>query len=756
MIGRVVPRAVASRGRRRSRDATVPLRCLDAPVEVIRDRFGIPHIYASSRTDLVRAQGYVHAQDRLFQMESVRRFAFGRLSEIAGARTLELDRLVRRMRLRWIAEREAAACDAETRTLLEAYCEGVNEFIANRRMPLELRLARVRPEPWTLTDVFAPGVVFALSLSSNFESEIARMRIVERVGQERARRLEPSYPGDAPVIVSQPLVAGAEHAATVLREEAGSGAASNSWVVAGSRTATGKPILANDPHLTLTVPCIWHIQHLSWEGGEAAGVTLAGVPVVVLGRNERVAWGMTTAIVDTQDLFVERLDPDDPHRYEVDGEWVEAEVVREEIRVRGRRKPVFEEVVVTRHGPVVTGLEPGAREALALRWSAHEPGESARATFDLMVAANIEEADAALDRFAGPPHNVLLADADGAIGYRLAGGPIPVRSSGHGLVPVPGWDSSAEWRGWIPQDELPRLRDPERGFIVTANNRIVGDEYEYFLGSEYLNGYRAQRIEKLLGGFEEVSVDECRRMQLDQLSLPGLELAGIAARYTSDDPLEREALDLLAGWDGELSADTAAGAVYAVLMRRLTDRAYAELGADRPTLDRSRPAVLAMLAARDDSFFSDGRTWDDVFRAALTETVRELGPDTRAWRWGDLHQIRFRHALANVPGLRRVFSRGPYAAGGDSDTVLLLIAAIDEPQGYSVGPSMRAVFDLGDPRGSRIIVAPGQSGHVTSRHYDDLIEPWREGELLPLAMARDHVESLAESRLVLTPTRPRE
>jgi penicillin amidase len=751
VTGGVLLRRLARRSLPKA-NGTIRLGCLDAPVEVIRDRFGIPHIYASGRDDLVRAQGYVHAQDRLFQMEIVRRFAFGRLSELAGPRTLNLDRLVRRMRLRWMAERESTTCDPETGALLDAYCDGVNEFIAHGPLPLEFRLTRTRPEPWRRTDVFAPGAVLALTLSGNWESEIERMRVVERVGEDRARRLEPSHPDGAPVIVPPSLVDDAEQAQVLLRNRLGSGAASNSWVVAGSRTASGKPVLANDPHLTLLAPCVWHVQHVRWDGGAAAGVTLPGVPVVVLGRNERVAWGMTTAIVDTQDLFVERLDPEDRLRYEADGEWIEADLVREEIHVRGRADPVIEEVVVTRHGPIVVPPEPGRAEAFALRWSAHEPGQSARALFDLMAAATVDEADGALDGFAAVPHNFVLADVDGAIGYRLAGGPIPRRRAGEGLVPVPGWDSAHEWEGWIAQGELPRLRDPERGLIVTANNRIVGDDYAYFLGAEYLSGYRAQRIEELLEGLDAVTVEDCRRMQLDELSLPGLALAEIAREFSSDDPLEQSALDHLAGWDGELAASSAPGAVYGVLMSRLEERAYAEIGgAPSGLAHRTRPTILRMLAARDDSFFADGRTWERVFRDALGDTVRELGPDPTAWRWGQRNEIRFEHALGRLPVLGRFFNRGPYPAGGDIDTVALLASSPPGGGGYSVGASMRAVFDLGDPEGSHIVVAPGQSGHVLSGHYDDLVEPWRRGELAPLAMARAHVESLAESRLVLVP-----
>ncbi|MDQ4082419.1 MAG: penicillin acylase family protein [Actinomycetota bacterium] len=745
-------------------DGRTRLACLEAPVEVVRDRFGIPHIYASSRLDLARAQGYVHAQDRLFQMETIRRFAFGRLSEIAGARTLDLDRLARRLRLRVAAERDAAGCDEATSALVAAYCEGVNEYLADGPLPVELRLARVRPRPWTPVDVQAPSQMFALTLSGNWESEIARVRLAAQVGAERASRMEPSYPDDHPVTVSPDL---AELAPTLRqRGRIGSGA-SNGWAVAGSRTASGSPLLANDPHLLLGIPGVWHAQHLVWDEGEAAGFTVPGAPVVILGRNARVAWGMTTAMVDTQDLFVERLHPDDPHRYEVDGTWVAAEVVREEIRVRGRTEPFVDEVVVTRHGPIVSQAAGGSGEALALRWSAHEPGETSRSLLDLMVARSVDEADAALARFAAPPHNVVLADCEGAIAYRLAGARIPRRRGSDGRVPVPGWNSEHEWEGWVADEELPRLRDPASGFIVTANNQIVDGEDGPPLHGEYLSGYRAKRIESLLAEAPALTADDCRRIQLDRLSLPGLELAAIARTFSSDDPLEREALALLAGWDGEYTPESRAGAVYGALMRRLEEEAYAEAARDplvhtegeslpSGLFERARPDLLRMLAARDDSFFVGERTWEEVFRRALTAAVRDLGPDVSLWRRGRMHRVRFVHAFDAIPGLGRLFNRGPYPAGGDADTVCLLTPAEGAAEGSMIGPSMRAVFDLGDPDGNLISLVPGQSGHPASPHYDDFIPRWLAGELVPLATARERVEELAESRLTLEPTKREE
>jgi penicillin G amidase len=759
MTGRVL-RRLARRSLPRTA-GSLRLPSLEAPVEVVRDRFGIPHLYARSRRDLACAQGYVHAQDRLFQMETTRRFAFGRLSELAGARTLELDRLARRLRLRWAAERDAAACDPEASKLVDAYCEGVNAFIADGPLPLELRLIRLRPEPWSAVDVQAPAQMFALALCGNWEAEVARSRLRVRLGDERARRLEPEYPADHPVVVPDELLVAAAGTSRALGGRSGVGA-SNCFAVDGTHTASGKPILVNDPHLFLGIPGIWHAQHLVWDEGECAGFTVPGAPVVVLGRNRRVAWGMTTAMLDTQDLYVERFHPTDARRYEVDGEWVDAELVRETIRVRRRREPVVEEVMVTRHGPIVVPPEPGGREALALRWSHHEPGETTRSLLDLMTAGSVAEADRALDRFAGPPHNLVLADAEGGIAYRLAGGPVPIRSTGDGSVPCAGWESEHEWQGWVPQAELPRLRDPESGLIVSANNRIVGDAYPYDLPGEYLSGYRAGRLETLIGERGMLTPAACARILLDRLSLPGLELAAAVGTFEADDPVEAQALDLLAEWDGELAPESAGGAVYAALMRALEEEAFADFATDPfvPTegeslpgglYERARPLVLRCLAERDDMFLGNGRTWDDVLRTAVAKAVRELGPDPASWARGRYHRFRLAHAFDSIPVLRRIFSRGPFGVGGDADTVRVMARVAGVAEGAMIGASMRAVYDLSDPDANLIALVPGQSGHPASRHYDDLLGGWLAGEYIPLATDRARVEELAETRLLLAP-----
>jgi penicillin amidase len=726
-------------------EGRLELACLDGPVEVVRDRFGIPHLYAGSRLDLVRAQGYVHAQDRLFQMDTLRRYAFGRLSELAGRRTLELDRTARRLLLRQTAERNAAACDAATAALVEAYCEGVNAFLAHGPLPLELRLLRIRPEPWTPVDVQAPAQVLALGLSGNWRLELVRARLRARLGEERFARLVPSYPDDHPVQLGDDL------AAAGLRTARGGEGCSNAVALAGARTASGLPLVANDPHLALGIPSTWHVQHLEWDGGMCAGVTVPGAPAVVLGRNRRIAWGMTTAMIDTQDLFVERLHPDDPRRYEADGEWLEADVVREAIRVRGRRAPVVEEVLVTRHGPVVAR---SGREALALRWSHHEPGETLRSLFELMDAGSAADADATLDRFAGPPHSFVLADADGAIAYRLAGGPIPRRRAGDGSLPVPGPDSSHEWEGYVPAEELPRRRDPADGVVVSANNRIAPAGSPQDHPGEYLSGYRAARLAALLDGRDDVTVRDAERILLDRHSAAGLELvAALDGLAEPRGPREERALGLFRRWDGDLAAESRGGAVYGALMRALEREAFADAGPDELPIalyERARPVVIRALAARDDSFFPCGSAREAV-RRALAAAVRELGPDPGRWRRGERHRLRLAHALERLPGLRGLLSAGPFPVGGDADTVCVLAAAPAVGPDAMIGPALRAIWDLGDDDEARIALCPGQSGHPASPHYRDLLPGWLAGRFVPLVLSRARVDELAESRLLLAP-----
>ena len=502
-------------------DGTLAAPGLRAPVEIVRDRWGVPHLRAGNNADLFFAQGYVHAQDRLWQMELQRRTALGQLAAIFGPVALDSDRFLRVLGFGRIAREEAAALGDPEREAVVAYCRGVNAFLAanRRRLPLEFAILRCRPRPWEPADVLSFGKVMALDLSNNWTSEIIRARIVATLGATRAALLDPAWADADPLTLPADTTYSADFGAGALRAAAAAepfagerdGAqGSNAWVVGGARTASGGPLLANDPHLALTLPALWYENHLSGGDYAVTGASIPGTVGVTIGHNARIAWGVTNGMNDIQDLYIERFDPADRTgaRYEFRGAWEEATIVREAIVVRerpplARTRTETVAVRLTRHGPVVSDLlPPGAghtpdEATLALRWTALEPGRLQRAILALNRAGDWDEFRAALRDWTVPPQNFIYADGAGHIGYAL-GGAIPIRAQGDGRLPVPGWTGEWEWTGTIPPDEHPHALDPAAGLVVTANNRIVGDDYPHPLPGEWAPGYRAARIRELL------------------------------------------------------------------------------------------------------------------------------------------------------------------------------------------------------------------------------------------------------------------
>lgn len=772
---------------------TLPLPGLQAPVKVIRDHWGVPHIYASTSEDLFMAQGYVHAQDRLWQMEFQRRAASGQLAELFGAVALDSDRFVRVLGFRRVAEREVASLDDETRRLAEAYVRGVNAFIEQHagNLPIEFTVLRLRPHPWTVADVLVWGRMMALQLSRNWREELVRARLIAAVGVERAATLEPHYPDDHPIVVppgahytptlGQSAMERADAAARFFPDGAGQG--SNSWAVAAHRTAGGGPMLASDPHLAITMPSLWYENHLSGGDFHVTGASIPGTPGVVIGHNEHIAWGLTNSGNDVQDLYLEKFDPTDPTglRYEYQGQWETAELVREEIVVRGQREVVIEEVRITRHGPVINALTPEraqsgsngealhAEQPLALRWTALEPSRLMRAVFRLNRAHDWESFREALADWTVPPQNFTYADVEGNIGYAL-GGDIPLRARGDGRLPVPGWTGEYEWVGMIPHAELPHVLNPSEGFVVTANNRIVGDAYPYPFPAEWLNGYRAERIRQLIEQTPRHDAESFARIHADVRSLPGLELAALAGRLPADEPLAQQARDALAAWNGELSADSIGGTIYSRLRERLLSTVYADaaaafdltvgLGAfatlpGRDMAHRTFPRLLRRLIERDDQFFG-GRTADAILTAAwnatLAELRAELGDDVTTWRYGRLHTLTIRHPLGSLPALATIFNRGPFPTGGDLDTVNMgyLPREFAGPPFY-IAPSYRQICDTSDWDRSQSIQPTGQSGHPGSRHYSDFVQPWLNVQYHPMPWSRSRVEEVAANRMTLQP-----
>jgi penicillin amidase len=749
---------------------SIAVKGVESSVTISRDRFGVPRIEARSAEDLCFGHGFAIAQDRLWQLEFYRRVASGRISEFAGREGLQVDRLMRTLGLKRIANAEVATIAPAGRAYLEAYSAGVNAAIeAAPAPPFELQLLRIDPEPWTPADSLAIGKVVALGFSTNMETELFRAELVSLIGAEKVARLEPQYPGGNPV-VTQPGApwqgGGLELAAQIAEVRAAVGlslerAGSNNWVVSGDRSVTGLPLLANDPHISATIPDVWYAVELSAPDIQMRGGSLPGTPGLVIGQSRHVAWGFTNVMADVQDLYVEHIrtaHEGTAAAYEFQGEWLPVKVTHERIGVRGAHaEPI--EIWETHHGPIVNrALGAATPEPLALAWTAlREPWPSA-AGVELGFATNGRELVAGLADFAVPCMNLVWGDSGGSIGYKLVG-KLPHRRGGCPDLPKPGWTGEYEWDGYVPFDELPEIVDPPGGTIVTANNRIAPDDFPHHITSEYLDGYRAARIEELLEERDRHSLEDFERIQADLLSIPGRETAARLARLTPSDQPSVRAIERLRSWDSRMDAETVAGTIYAAFTVHFA-RAVAEAvigdtaGADHwISLSRigftemtSSPwrfqARLLELWDERDTELIGGRDWDELaleaLRCALAELGGRYGHEQGGWRWGRVHELRFVHPLGEGQSaasklLDRVLSRR-VPAGGSQETVNC-VGYVPHGGDYTGkwAASFRLLADVSDPERSRWQHMTGQSGHPGSPHYDDLVQDWLAGRSNPVA-----------------------
>ncbi len=773
----------------------IHLQGLHEPVEVITDRYGVPHIYANNEDDLYFTQGYIHAQERLWQMELNRRIAAGRLSEIFGPMTLELDRFCRR-----IGMHRAAAADVEhlaehDRRILEAYAQGINSFIQqnNKRLPIEFILLHLQPEPWQPAHTLQWGKLQAWSLAGNWETELVRARLVAKLGAERASRLESGYDPGHPLIVppgatyqgiNTDLLAQYEQIKTLSGFSVLGG--SNNWAVDGTMTHSGAPILCNDPHLGQTIPSVWFECHLIAGDMDVIGASFPGSPGVIIGHNQHIAWSVTNAVSDVQDLYIEKFNPENPHQYEFMGSWEEAQVIREEILVKDQPVPVIEEVRITRHGPILTHLPPVSQAQnettelpLALRWTALDRGKIAAAIHNINRATNWEEFRIALHDWDSPPQNFVYADTSGNIGYIMAG-TIPIRAKGLALLPAPGWTGTYEWTGFIPFDELPQTFNPEQHFLVTANNRVIDDSYPYYITHEWLNGYRAQRISDLLKSKEKLTLEDMAQIQSDQYAIPATIIVPFILQIDANTPVKRAVHDILHTWNYVLEPESIAASIYTTFLRKLEGIVLGALIGDDATLlfsyqgagfnllsilngyaGRSKPLIIRLLQEQDDQWFADSaipngpQSWKVALERALDATIEELstklGSNILRWQYSAIHKMAYNHPLGMVKPLDTLFNRGPFPFGGDCDTVNMANASPQDPTTVIVVPSYRQIIDLSNLENSLWIHAPGQSGHPASKHYDDFITPWQENKHHPMLFTRAAIESEAEDTLSLQP-----
>ncbi|GIZ51237.1 penicillin acylase family protein [Noviherbaspirillum aridicola] len=775
-------------------DGTLQAAGLGSPVEIVRDAEGIPHIYAKTAEDAWHALGYLHAQDRLWQLEMNRRIASGRMAEILGPNAADTDRFLRTLGVRRNAERILQRLAPETRAVLDAYARGVNAWLSTRSGPLPpefLLTGAPAPEPWQPADSLGWQTMMAWDLGANWTQELLRMRLSQRLSLDRINEFLPPYPGDAVVPTRDYTVlyrdlagttAQLGRVASVAPPSLIEGMGSNNWVVSGARSATGKPLLANDPHLGLSAPALWYFAHLSAPGLNVIGATLPGIPGVVLGRNDRIAWGFTNTAPDVQDLYIEQINPDNPRQYRTPDGWAEFATRTETIRVKGQ-PDITLEVRETRHGPVITGALPvmakapldAKKHVVSFAWTAlREDDMTLQAGVKFNTARNWQEFLEAARDFGAPQQSIVYADVDGNIGF-VAPGRVPVRRADNdlkGLAPAPGWEARYDWNGFIPFEELPRSFNPPEHQVVTANHKIVGDDYPHFLTSEWSLPYRARRISALLDAAPKHSIDSFAMMQKDTLSLAAEELLPLLRATEPVSERGRKALQLLANWQGEMAADRAEPLIFNAWVRMASRRIFEdELGPElfrdyweqrnthQPTVDvlrdrQGRGRWCADTADTSSAPQTCARLLARSLEEALSDLEQRYGADMSAWRWGEAHAARSEHRpFARVDMLARFFDvRVP--TPGDTYTVNVgRHNPKDEKHPFANrhAASLRALYDLSDLENSRFIQSTGQSGNPLSPLYRNYAARWAEVKYLPMKTRRQDVEQGALGTLVLQP-----
>ena len=814
---------------------TIRVEGLTAPVEVYRDKDGIPHIYARTEEDLFFAQGFVHAQDRFWQMEFWRRIGSGRLSELFGEDVLGTDIYLRTLGFARLAEQEYEMYEDEYKRILDAYAAGVNAYILDRnpsKLGIEFALLKLMHvefeiEPWTPVNTLTWIKVMAHDLGDNMEDELTNIDRIRTVGISLASDFDIPYRDDEmPYIISDEemgFTSEERHArdpVSLSKEQVmfitqtgtrivggfdmgkglvfgrDRGIGSNNWVISGALTSTGTPLLANDTHLGVDMPSVWYEIGLHCTGNEGKagkiedcalnvrGFSFPGFPGVIVGHNERIAWGVTTLTSDVQDLYIERINPENPNQYEVNGHWVDMEILYEHIDIHDEDEPYGMLVRMTRHGPIVTdhgfmldysnfGITPQRPfpenlefTALSLRWTALQPNNSLKAVIKLNHARNFDEFREALSYWDTPAQNFVYADIDGNIGYQ-APGLTPIRAKGDGYVPAPGWTDEYEWTGFIPFDEMPYVYNPAKGYIVTANNPVVSNKYPYMIARWTGAAYRAKRIVDMIEEEKDsISIEDIQRMQADHLNLPPLELLPYLEPIAFKDAALESARELLLDWDAQMDMNSPRAALYGYFYQKLIEKTFKDQLIEKLWPPGGPVDSLVCLILQD----PDSRWWDDittpevvetrddilstVFEKAYAKAVEELGDKPEKWKWGDVFTVTFRNKTFGESGIRpieAIFNRGPFSLNGGITQVNQAFWDYDEPFEVKVIATLRQIIDLGDFSNSLMMHTTGQSGHPTNRHYDDFIEQWRDVQYHPTLWERKDVEKNVKKKLILKP-----
>ena len=811
-------------------DGDLKVAGLDGTVDVYRDKMGIPHIYASTTHDLFFTQGYVHAQERFWQMDTWRHIGSGELSNMFGKGQVETDTFLRTLGWRQTAEAELKQLSPDSLAILQAYTDGVNAYLKDHTdttLSLEYAvLGLLSPdyviEVWQPVHSLTWGKAMAWDLRGNMDEEITRAVLLKTLTPEQVDELYPPYPTDHPVIVNkigdgtakvnsqaasaipdyQSVTTDLEQVAqniallNPLLGELSDGIGSNSWALSGKLTNTGTPLLANDPHLSIQMPSIWYQvdMHCMPKNDacpfEVAGFSFAGVPGVVIGHNGKIAWGFTNTGPDVMDLYIEKVNPENPNQYEVNGKWVDFATRTESISVVGS-EAVDITVRSTRHGPVISdsygplknqgdpkdkefvpfkdraGIELPEQYVIALKWTALTPSTPFEAIWGFDKAQNWTDFRAAAKNFHVPAQNLVYADVEGNIGYQMPGD-IPIRANGDGRYPVPGWTDEYEWTGFIPFEEQPYTFNPPEGYIATANNQVPPRDYPYLITADWDYGYRANRIVQMIDDAPgKIDIAYIQKMHGDAFDASAAGLVPVLMQTKISDPHLTEVRSLLEGWDFQATVDSAPAALYASFWSHLLADTFND---DLPEKywpkggDQYFEVTRHIIDDNNNAWWDDKSTTDkvetrdDIFAKAFAEAVAEmektLGKDTSKWKWGDLHTATFRNGTLGESGISLIedlFNRGPYPTGGGKSIVNATgWSTID---GYFVNwlPSMRMIVDLGDLNNSLTVHTTGQSGHAYNEHYDDMAPMWADVKYYPMLWEQESVTNDSEGHLKLVP-----
>ncbi|MCW9036024.1 MAG: penicillin acylase family protein [Rhodospirillales bacterium] len=763
-------------------DGTVKVTGLDGEVEILRDRYGIPHITGKSYKDAMFGLGYAQVQDRLWQMEMNRRIGAGRLSEIFGEKALGTDKFLRALDVYGHSERTFANLSKEGQENLTAYVNGVNSALENwsGSLPLEFVILGIKPEPWKPADSLVWIKMMAWDLGDNWEKEIFRLQLLQRLTPKQVSQIMPPYPGEKAVPLPELKTLFADFKmdldklVAMAPEILPDGAGSNNWVLSGERSETGKPLLANDPHLGLAAPALWYYAHIKAPGVDAIGSTLPGVPGIILGRNLHIAWGFTNTAPDTQDLFIEKSVPGKPGFYLTpDGPkpFNTRDIV---IKVKDS-DPVKMTLRSSRHGPIISDILTSTKDvfpegySLAFAWTTLRDDDlSAQAANNLMKAKNWEEFKTALQDFHSPEQNIVFADTKGNIGY-FAPGRVPIRKPENkiqGVMPVPGWDATYDWNGFIPYDELPQIYNPANGTIQTANQKIVDDSYPHFITHDWTLPYRANRIDQLLGAREKHSVSSFKALQADTKSLMAEELLPLMINSLSEAEKKTDTIKLLSAWDFNMVVDKAEPLIFTAWFREMTRNIYGdELGTLLTKNWKHRPQFIRNVLTDkegqsqwcDDIKTNNKETCQtqvsNALKTALNDLEKRYGSKEK-WKWGTAHFAHSDHRpFTNVGGLREIFDIKVPSVGGTYTVNVgrMKFANEEYPFANQHAASLRAIYDLSNLDNSQFIFSTGQSGSPLSPLYDSMAMSWSRMEYLPLTTKKEEYEKGSIGRLILKP-----